>query len=110
MKINLQIKTFFPSLGQINDLADKLETWDSSLSRSSSTSTYGLGAGVTGSLDPVDKKTEDKLVKATKDACKITTEVLNGIMTQVIKDKLFNQGFRANLRGIEAVQMDVQDG
>ena len=37
------------------------------------------GAGVT----TVDKKTEDKLSKATKDSCKITTEVLHGIMTQV---------------------------
>ena len=31
----------------------------------------------------VDKKAEDKLGKATKDSCKITTEVLHGIMTQV---------------------------
>ena len=38
-----------------------------------------------------DKKVEDKLSKATKDSCKITTEVLHGIMTQVVKDKLFNR-------------------
>lgn len=72
---------FVPFSGQINDLADKLETWDNGLSR------------VTGFVAPQDgseKKTEDKLNKATKDACKITTEVLNGIMTQVIKDRLFN--------------------
>ena len=31
----------------------------------------------------VDKKAEDKLGKATKDSCKITTEVLHGFMTQV---------------------------
>ncbi len=31
---------------------------------------------------------------AFQDACKITAEVLNGIMTQVIKDKLFNHGAR----------------
>ena len=29
------------------------------------------------------QKTEDKLVKATKDASKITTEVIHGMMTQV---------------------------
>ena len=37
-----------------------------------------------------DKKVEDKLAKATKDSAKITCEVLQGIMSQVIKDKLFN--------------------
>ena len=31
------------------------------------------------------QKTEDKLVKATKDASKITTEVIHGMMTQVPK-------------------------
>jgi len=76
--------------GQINDLADKLETWDNSLSRS----TYApesAGVGVTpGTSGGSDKKVEDKLGKATKDATKITSEVLQGIMSQVIKDKLFN--------------------
>ena len=38
-----------------------------------------------------DKKAEDKLGKATTDSCKITTEVLNGLLGQVIKDRLFNQ-------------------
>ena len=41
--------------------------------------------------DGTDKKAEDKLAKATTDSCKITTEVLNGLLGQVIKDKLFNQ-------------------
>ena len=41
--------------------------------------------------DGSDKKAEDKLTKATTDSCKITTEVLNGLLGQVIKDKLFNQ-------------------
>merc|ERR1719351_261806 len=66
--------------GQIYDLADKLETWDNNL---------GRGAYVLGH-DSTDRKAEDKLSKATKDSCKITTEVLHGIMTQVVKDKLFN--------------------
>jgi COP9 signalosome complex subunit 5 len=76
--------------GQISDLADKLETWDSNMARSGSSSSgmggYGGGGGGGGSSTDgsgLDKKTEDKLHKATKDACKITTEVLHGIMTQV---------------------------
>lgn len=56
---------------QIIDLADKLESWDQII--------------VDG-----DKKTVDRLNKATKDSCKITTEVLHGLMTQIIKDRLFN--------------------
>merc|ERR1711990_1028293 len=67
--------------GQISDLADKLETWDNNM---------GRGAYVMGH-DSTDRKAEDKLSKATTDSCKITTEVLNGLMGQVIKDRLFNQ-------------------
>lgn len=66
--------------GQVRDLADKLESWDHNMSRGS----YAI------EREGSDKKTEDKLSKATKDSCKITTEVLHGIMTQVVKDKLFN--------------------
>ena len=72
---------FIPFLvGQVRDLADKLESWDHNMSRGS----YAI------EREGSDKKTEDKLSKATKDSCKITTEVLHGIMTQVVKDKLFN--------------------
>ena len=67
-------------LGQVRDLADKLESWDHNMSRGS----YAVDR------EGSDKKVEDKLSKATKDSCKITTEVLHGIMTQVVKDKLFN--------------------
>ena len=70
--------TYFSFTGQINDLADKLQTWDNHLTEGSS-----------------DKKVEDKLAKATKDSAKITTEVLQGIMSQVIKDKLFNHSATA---------------
>lgn len=41
-------------------------------------------------VDPHEKRTEDKLVKATKDSCKTTIEVIHGLMAQVIKDRLFN--------------------
>jgi len=67
--------------GQIFDLADKLETWDSTQGR------VWLGAPQDGS----DKKSDDKLSKATTDACKITTEVLNGMLGQIIKDRIFNK-------------------
>ena len=67
--------------GQINDLAAKLDSWDTNSGRGG----YSLNQ------DGADKKAEDKLSKATKDSCKITTEVLHGIMTQVVKNRLFNQ-------------------
>merc|ERR1712083_1190437 len=67
--------------GQIYDLAEKLQTWDNNLGRGG----YVMGH------DGSDKKAEDKLTKATTDSCKITTEVLNGLLGQVIKDRLFNQ-------------------
>ena len=72
--------SFIITPGQINDLAAKLETWDNNRSRS-----Y-IGDGNAAS----EKKIEEKLSKATKDSAKITTEVLQGLMSQVIKDKLFN--------------------
>ena len=62
-----------PYLGQINDLAAKLDSWDTNSGRGG----YSLNQ------EGADKKAEDKLGKATKDSCKITTEVLHGIMTQV---------------------------
>lgn len=67
--------------GQINDLAAKLDSWDTNSGRGG----YSLNQ------EGADKKAEDKLGKATKDSCKITTEVLHGIMTQVVKNRLFNQ-------------------
>jgi len=67
--------------GQIFDLSDKLEQSEGQLGRS----------GVIGGADAADRKAEDKLTKATKDGCKTTMEVLHGLMSQVIKDKLFNQ-------------------
>ncbi|XP_013378701.1 COP9 signalosome complex subunit 5 [Lingula anatina] len=67
--------------GQIFDLADKLEQSEIQLGRG------GFMLGV----DSHDKKAEDKLAKATKDGCKNTMESIHGLMSQVIKDKLFNQ-------------------
>ena len=72
--------TFYHFKEQVRDLANKLESWDHNMSRGS----YAV------EREGSEKKTEDKLGKATKDSCKITNEVLHGIMTQVVKDKLFN--------------------
>ena len=66
--------------GQILDLADKLEQAESQCQRG------GFMIGV----DPSEKRTEDKLSKATKDCCKTTIEALHGLMAQTIKDTLFN--------------------
>lgn len=78
-------------LGQICDLAEKLESWDQNTIRGS----FG-SIGHEGTSGNIDKKTEDKLSKATKDSCKITTEVLHGIMTQVSIWKVFCRFKSAN--------------
>lgn len=62
-------------------MSDKLEQSEVQLGRCG----FVLG------MDPHEKKTEDKLAKATKDSCKITIEVIHGLMSQIIKDRLFNQ-------------------
>uniref|UniRef100_A0A8C9S0T1 COP9 signalosome complex subunit 5 n=1 Tax=Scleropages formosus TaxID=113540 RepID=A0A8C9S0T1_SCLFO len=67
--------------GQVLDLSEKLEQSESQLGRGS----------VVPSADPRDRKTDDKLAKATRESCKTTIEVINGLMSQVIKDNLFNQ-------------------
>lgn len=67
--------------GQIIDLSDKLEQSEAQLGRG------GFMLGV----DSHEKKSEDKLAKATKDGCKNTIEAIHGLMSQVLKDKLFNQ-------------------
>ncbi|XP_066997920.1 COP9 signalosome complex subunit 5 isoform X1 [Anabrus simplex] len=61
--------------GQIFDLSDKLEQSEAAVGRGG----FMIGSG------------EDKLLKATKDSCKTTIEVIHGLMAQMIKDRLFNQ-------------------
>ncbi|XP_056634443.1 COP9 signalosome complex subunit 5 isoform X2 [Diorhabda carinulata] len=56
--------------GQIFDLSEKLEQ-----------SEAAIGG---------EKRTEDKLLKATKDSCKTTIEIIHGLMAQMVKDRLFN--------------------
>nr|KAG5701163.1 hypothetical protein BaRGS_023272 [Batillaria attramentaria] len=68
--------------GQIFDLADKLEQSEGQLGRGG----FMLG------MDTQEKKSEDKLAKAARHgSCKTTMEVIHGLMSQVIKDRLFNQ-------------------
>ncbi|XP_039307024.1 COP9 signalosome complex subunit 5 isoform X1 [Solenopsis invicta] len=66
--------------GQIFDLSDKLEHSESALGR----------GFVLGGTDPHDRSTVEKLIKATRDSCKTTIEVIHGLMAQIIKDRLFN--------------------
>lgn len=42
------------------------------------------------SVTDCDKKTEDKLSKATRDCSKASIELIHGLMAQITKDKLFN--------------------
>ncbi|KAG8260243.1 COP9 signalosome complex subunit 5 [Homalodisca vitripennis] len=69
--------------GQIFDLSDKLEQSEAALGRG------GLIVGL-GVHESSEKRTEDKLLKATKDSCKTTIEIIHGLMAQMIKDRLFN--------------------
>lgn len=67
--------------GQIFDLSEKLEQSETAI---------GRGGFIVGAADPIEKRTEDKLLKATKDSCKTTIEIIHGLMAQMIKDRLFN--------------------
>ncbi|CAL5014451.1 unnamed protein product [Urochloa decumbens] len=70
--------------GQIFDLADKLEQAEGHLAHSR------FGGGM---LMPSQRKKEQEespLAKVTRDSSKITAEQVHGLMSQVIKDILFN--------------------
>lgn len=67
--------------GQIFDLSEKLEQSEASL---------GRGPFVVTGGDPVEKRTEDRLSKATRDCSRASIELIHGLMAQIAKDKLFN--------------------
>eukprot|EP00850_Spirogloea_muscicola_P011001 SM000066S20476 [mRNA] locus=s66:582301:584588:- [translate_table: standard] len=69
--------------GQISDLAEKLEQAESHLGHSSR---------IGGFFMPPQKKKEEEsqLAKITRDSSKMTVEQVHGLMSQVIKDVLFN--------------------
>lgn len=69
--------------GQVSDLAEKLEQAESQLAHSGR-----IGAFF---VPPQRKKEEEsQLAKITRDSSKITVEQVHGLMSQVIKDILFN--------------------
>lgn len=71
--------------GQIFDLADKIEQSEYALGRNS------WFVDIDG--HDVSSKNDDnaKLGKATKDACKNTIEAVHGLMSQVLKNQIFNK-------------------
>ncbi|KAL4630933.1 COP9 signalosome complex subunit 5-like [Arapaima gigas] len=75
------VTNFNYTTGQVLDLSDKLEQAESQLGR----------GNFVPCMDQQDRKCEDKLAKATRDSCKTVVEVIHGLMSQVIKDNLFNQ-------------------
>jgi len=66
--------------GMIGDLSDKLENAESQLAHS----------GRMGAYFTERKKEESQLAKITKDSSKTTIEQVHGLITQVMKDFLFN--------------------
>jgi COP9 signalosome complex subunit 5 len=67
--------------GQISDLAEKLEQAETALAHS---------GRMGGFFMPEKKKDESQLSKITKDSSKVALEQVTGVMTQVMKDNLFN--------------------
>lgn len=68
--------------GQISDLAEKLEQADNQLAHTRSGSFFVPSQR--------KKEEESQLAKITRDSSKITVEQVHGLMSQVIKDMLFN--------------------
>jgi len=67
--------------GQISDLSEKLEQADTQLQHSGRMGGYFM---------PEKKKEDSQLSKLTRDSSKVAVEQVTGIMTQVVKDTLFN--------------------
>jgi len=67
--------------GQISDLAEKLEQAETQLVHS---------GRMGGFFVPEKKKDDSQLSKITKDSSKVALEQVTGVMTQVMKDNLFN--------------------
>jgi len=67
--------------GQISDLAEKLEQAETQLSHS---------GRMGGFFMPEKKKEDSQISKITKDSSKVAMEQVTGVMTQVMKDNLFN--------------------
>jgi COP9 signalosome complex subunit 5 len=70
--------------GRIGDLSEKLEQAETQLAHSGRIGTY---------LMHEKKKEESQLSKIMKDSCKVSIDQCNGLMSQVIKNVLFNLVF-----------------
>ncbi|CAG0904164.1 unnamed protein product, partial [Cyprideis torosa] len=79
--------------GQIQDVSSKLKQSLIQLNKGTPLS-FNFPESSPGGAG--EKKSEDKLGKAARDASKATTEVIHGLMSQIIKDKLFNQISRSS--------------
>jgi COP9 signalosome complex subunit 5 len=70
--------------GKITDLSNKVETIETEISRSSGMGHYHEGGSST------KKKEESELSKLTKDTTKLGNEMIRGVITQNLKESLFN--------------------
>lgn len=89
--------------GQIFDLSEKLEQSESSLGRGTFlisgkwlllliiAKTFIKNYLSFSGGDVNEKRTEDKLTKATRDCSRASIELIHGLMAQIAKDKLFNK-------------------
>ncbi|XP_010551182.1 PREDICTED: COP9 signalosome complex subunit 5b [Tarenaya hassleriana] len=85
--------------GQISDLAEKLEQAENQLAHSR------IGGIVPATLQK-KKEDEPQLAKITRDSAKITVEQVHGLMSQVIKDILFNSVRQSNRSGNDSSGSD----
>ncbi|KAJ3676888.1 hypothetical protein LUZ60_002612 [Juncus effusus] len=76
--------------GQISDLADKLEQAENHMAHSR------FGSYISPSQRKKEQQEESQLAKITRDSTKITAEQVHGLMSQVIKDILFNSVHHSN--------------
>ncbi|KAL6530805.1 proteasome regulatory particle subunit RPN11 [Orobanche gracilis] len=77
--------------GQISDLAEKIEQAENQLSHSR----FGIAT-------QRKKEEESQLTKITRDSAKITVEQVHGLMSQVIKDILFNSFRKSSISQVES--------
>ncbi|KAM7265601.1 hypothetical protein ACFE04_003284 [Oxalis oulophora] len=78
--------------GQISDLAEKLEQAESQMSHTR----YGPSLMPSHQRKKEKAQEESQLAKITRDSAKITVEQVHGLMSQVIKDVLFNSVRQSN--------------
>ncbi|CAH1758002.1 7348_t:CDS:10 [Entrophospora sp. SA101] len=96
------------SAGQIYDLAEKLDQTETQIQQngrvsgfpaaasSSSSSNSNNNTNNTSSATEKKKKEETPLGKITRDSTKITVEAAHGLISQVLKNVLFNQTYNNN--------------